>query len=819
MATDLTYEQAVELFKLTNGSGEFERFESAWNSWGAEVGTDEIVEVLKAQGWKDIGSAKVKVAENSAGRINGYVGEFYGNYPSVADSNVTINGSFRAPINTTAQVIEEKNVISAKVGLRETGSFVKNKVAPAVVAAGIGITLGKTIDSTLYDLSPNFWDSHGMSSLDPSTWSTITSEDDSLGAGLFDLIFQIDDDGNIQTYLDETSLAYLADWLSTTGAFDTSSNPEADYDPETLSYPLTNSGWNNPLHIAPTSFMIHEYRRGVHDYYSNYTATGTGPIYAVPVQRRTGDFEYGPAGDIVYFSKQPFTVTRTKTGSQTGTVTFQPIHQTQSRYVPDCYYYRVSGGGFGPDILTEDRYITVLLSPDYLNFPSSNPYGGSNQDITIIMDGATIVMPSPVEGIGTQDGATTPNTTGWTSVPNTLQSLQQQYPTLWDNAKHQDYVDEDGTNKSITLIPINLPNVRNPYDLQPTSGDRSQDEPLIDPTTATKDLIDTITKLISGTPPINPPTTGGGGSPTVVAPVGTASSLWAIYNPTQAQVNAFGAWLWDSSFVEQIKKLFNDPMQAIIGIHKVFATPSIGGTATIKVGYLDSQVSSAYVDDQYTTVNCGTVNLTEYFGNVFDYSPYTRVSLYLPFIGIVDLDVADVMRSSINVTYHVDVLSGACLADVTVTRDLGSAVLYQYSGSAIVTYPVSSGNYMGMVAGVLSVASGIAGTVLSGGALAPALIGGAVGASHLHTDVSHSGSFSGCAGAMGGKKPYLIISRPQTAMADNYGHFTGKPANSHVTLKNCGGMTRVKSVYVGHINATDEEKDMIENQLKAGVLV
>ena len=32
-------------------------------------------------------------------------------------------------------------------------------------------------------------------------------------------------------------------------------------------------------------------------------------------------------------------------------------------------------------------------------------------------------------------------------------------------------------------------------------------------------------------------------------------------------------------------------------------------------------------------------------------------------------------------------------------------------------------------------------------------------------------------------------------------------------------MTRVKTVYVGNMNATDEEKDMIEAQLKAGILI
>ena len=92
--------------------------------------------------------------------------------------------------------------------------------------------------------------------------------------------------------------------------------------------------------------------------------------------------------------------------------------------------------------------------------------------------------------------------------------------------------------------------------------------------------------------------------------------------------------------------------------------------------------------------------------------------------------------------------------------------------------------------------------------------------SHLHTDVGKSGSFSGCAGAMGAKKPYLIISRPQTRVANNFEHFTGLPANSHVTLSNCAGFTKVKSVYIKTSKkSTEEERAMIASKLKEGVLI
>ena len=262
-------------------------------------------------------------------------------------------------------------------------------------------------------------------------------------------------------------------------------------------------------------------------------------------------------------------------------------------------------------------------------------------------------------------------------------------------------------------------------------------------------------------------------------------------------------------------------MQAIISLHKIYATPHTGGTQNIKVGYLDSGVASKWVDQQYITVDCGTVSLYEIRASILDYDPFTDVRLYLPFIGIVKLDTADVMRGRINVKYNVDVITGTVVAMVSVTRDgTAGGVVYQYTGNMAEVYPLSSGSYMGIITGVLGIAAGIAGTIATGGAAAPALLGGAAGLTAMHTRVEHSNGFSGNAGAMACKKPYLIISRQQTAMSNNLGHMTGWPSNEYVKLSQCSGLTIVKNIHLTGISgATDSELDEIENLLKEGVLI
>lgn len=809
-----TYEDALKLCELVyedpNASAEIDRLMTEWGrdkTWEA-VEQDWInsrVAASRGEGvyyGKSVGNGYVKPITSQAGTRIGYETTSQVSMTDALNSNSVTKATVRTPMQTTYEVVEQVPRTTFKTGVREAGTFIFGDLLPAVAGVSTGIALGKKISQTAYD--------HGLSwgadvaDFDRTLYEGLTVLDP-LDQAVFKTLWGLDEaTGTTTAYLDEDALAYMAWYLADKGALDQKIN---EVDKTSL---ISQLQYPNRI---PTTFnftgsgicITHSPN------WSNNSIITASAGYSLIVKYSFGS-TYSQS--FITVAKTPFTVTH-QNGYDGRTYTYNSSPVT---YNGQTFYYSSIGLGDGPNITIVGGNVPAQF------FPSQNP---SFWDLGKLMYDGDVTQIGGMEGVDDQSGATQPNATGWTSLPATKQGLQQQYPDMYNNAKHYDYTDENGNNRTKTYLPIPLPDTFSPTN--PTSGDSTQDRTGNTILNIPKELIDTLTKIIENIPtpttptdgtPNNPPPTGSGGSPTVVMPVGSASSLWKIYNPTQAQIDSFGSWLWSSSFVEQIKKLFNDPMQAIIGVHKVFATPSIGGTATIKVGYLDSEVPSDWVNEQYVHINCGTVSLSEYFGNVFDYSPYTRVSLYLPFIGVVDLDVADVMRASIKVKYHVDVLSGACLADVIVSRDGCEAVLYQYSGSAIVTYPVSSGNYMGMVAGVLSVAGGLAGTIMSGGALAPALIGGAVGMSHLHTDVSHSGGFSGCAGAMGSKKPYLIISRPQTRMANNFSHFTGLPSNSHVTLNDCSGFTRVKSVYVKTTKkSTDEEKSMIEAKLKEGVLI
>ena len=740
------------------------------------------------------------VTFSNSGNVLGYDYDFpfsrMYNPVSSVDSNVpnasyggSPNTSFNGRVNGTYQWDGATQTGRLTSGARNvsTGArvaTVAGKINTAVMAVSAGMFLGAKIDSALYNIG-KYFDLNPPEALNPATWDSLATTEG--GKQLLRTLFHIDDNGNTTMYMPEDAIGYMYDYWKSMGLWDIAGDSTADYTGSTSQFPIPSV---TSLDIGST-------------YTTKYTNTGADFVYTADGGAHVALFPgTNGATSVTWVSTQPFTVYSNgePVGSSFSETTFNGtpcyiVNSSASRYYP------ITAGTINPTKIQHRQTATIII------------------DGTIHTGGGGITGAQP-DPDATQPGNIDP-------AQPTLPQLKTNMPNQFSNPIKETVPQPDGTNKDIIYYPVPIPKITDDTG-KPITGTPTQGDPEItitDPTDETSPIVDIITNPLpqpstpTPGPPATPPSTGDGSSPTVTQPTGEASSLWAVYNPTQAQLDAFGSWLWSSNFVDQIKKLFNDPMQAIVGVHKVFATPSTGSQVNIKCGYIDSECPAAQVTSQYTTVDCGTVNVREYYGNVLDYAPYTEISLYLPFIGIVKLDVADVMRGSVQVKYHVDVITGACLADVIVKRDGESSVLYQYAGSAIVTYPVSSGSYASMVTGVLSLAAGVAGTIMTGGAAAPALIGGAVGLSHLHTDVQKSGGFSGSAGAMGGKKPYLIISRPQDATPADFEKYEGKPASKTVILGNCSGFVKVKQINIDAVPATYGEQDQIVALLKQGVIL
>lgn len=326
-------------------------------------------------------------------------------------------------------------------------------------------------------------------------------------------------------------------------------------------------------------------------------------------------------------------------------------------------------------------------------------------------------------------------------------------------------------------------------------------------------------------PPFNPPSTeGGGGDPSPQPPQDeipapetppsyvTTNALFTLYNPAAADLTNLANFLWSPAWsIDTFKKIFANPLDCILGLMVMPYLAVDVATKNMNVGNIDTGVAMRYFTKQFYDYDCGDFTIEEFYKAYLDYAPYTKVSIFLPYIGDQQLNTDEVMGKTLNVKYRFDLATGDCVAFVSVD----GSVLYSFSGNCAARLPLSSNNYGGLL-------PSITGAIVAAGSMAagvPALgAASALAVSSMKQDIRHTGSISGSAGLMGVQTPYLIITRPRQALPIGQNSFMGYPSFITESLGGLTGYTEVESCHLEHVPCTDEELREIENLLKGGVL-
>ena len=311
--------------------------------------------------------------------------------------------------------------------------------------------------------------------------------------------------------------------------------------------------------------------------------------------------------------------------------------------------------------------------------------------------------------------------------------------------------------------------------------------------------------------------------------------FFTCYKLTPEQLTKLSNELWSKNFIDIISNSVLKPTDFIVSMNMipidVPSTPKM-----MKAGqWLLNGAIGGVISGQFFRVDCGSIQIKKKWGGALDY--LTKIALYLPFIGEVQLSPDDVMGSTISVIYTVDVMTGSCLASVKIVRDNLDAILYQYNGNCSATYPIVSQDYSALMSGVLQLGiHSVADYTKSlpqlnkkgtnKGAIKNAkitrrenLVSGATSCLFdISPNVQRVGNMSSTVGFMGIKKPFIILSRPIQSLAENYNTYRGFVSNITMTLGDCTGYTEVEEVHLENISATENEISEIEDLLQNGVI-
>ena len=307
------------------------------------------------------------------------------------------------------------------------------------------------------------------------------------------------------------------------------------------------------------------------------------------------------------------------------------------------------------------------------------------------------------------------------------------------------------------------------------------------------------------------------------------SGLYTLWHPSADNLQNLGAFLYGATAQGTIASIIGDPINAIIQLTEWAVTPVNGPSKSpVICNIAATDLKMPTIPNQFMQFDCGTIEIPREYHDFRDYEPYTRLSLFLPFVGDVNISTNDcITPHKIHVIYNIDFLSGAACAEVLVDED----VRYAYQAAMCAAIPVTSSDASRLIASLIGAAVGTVGGGVMGGIVggtagsrmaARSLIGGVSEAAMSPVNgiqIQRTGSISANTGLLGEMKPYVLVTRPISVVADQYKSLLGQPYQLDGALGSQKGFVKVREVHLDGVTATEAEKTEIESILKEGVIL
>ena len=250
--------------------------------------------------------------------------------------------------------------------------------------------------------------------------------------------------------------------------------------------------------------------------------------------------------------------------------------------------------------------------------------------------------------------------------------------------------------------------------------------------------------------------------------------FFTIYEPTNANMKKIN----DAIFINAADGTTINVQQYFSSYKKFYCKIPVAGYKPLKGGRYDFGEQAPYVKEHTIVVDCGSVEIPEQNQSLLDYSPFSRLTIYLPFIGFQELDDKLVVGHTLKVQYIVDVLSGRCLAQLFVDRTDLQSCFAEYGGTiaADEIFGTDNGyNYYG--------------------------------AYELMTTMQ-----------LGELSCYVLI-HTKIPLEGDIVNYKGLPTNEIVKVGDVSGFVKYSSIHVDGMTATDSEKSEIESLLMSGIFV
>lgn len=314
----------------------------------------------------------------------------------------------------------------------------------------------------------------------------------------------------------------------------------------------------------------------------------------------------------------------------------------------------------------------------------------------------------------------------------------------------------------------------------------------------------------------------------------------SYYAMTAADMQLFTLELYDQTFLQRLVDQFTAAQDSLVScIWVPIATANIPGTANMKI-HIGREIMNSEgkkIATRHLSMTTGAQSLSFPSGSgaggdmvYIDKAPYTTGTMYLPFVGVVPLDVdIAAFTKNIQLDADIDLFTG----DIVYRVRHGGAVVSTYNGNIATKMPISSAGYdgVGVATGALAAIGGLiaAGTAIATGGATSAIAGGLATAAgggiaaarsmELHTMIN--GSTSSALGAHLGLDPwyaiYTYVPASGAALADLLADQAenGMPYFKVANISALSGFVKCAAASV-EIAGTPEEKDTLNGYMNGG---
>lgn len=323
--------------------------------------------------------------------------------------------------------------------------------------------------------------------------------------------------------------------------------------------------------------------------------------------------------------------------------------------------------------------------------------------------------------------------------------------------------------------------------------------------------------------------------PPVPSISGSSNGLITAWNLSASQLESVASQLWNPDAWQAIQQYFTNPMGAILSLSIIPVKPATT-SGTVHLGGYNTGISAQRLISDYVKFDCGSIPINRYYGSYLDYTPFTKISCYLPYIGEVDIDPDQVMQKTLSIEYNINCITGECVAILSAN----GSVFANYSGNCLKQLPICQTDMSAIIQASVQICSTLitaGATAGMGGAVEKSLFGATTEATKASESLvkanssllgsvmsakmnyKHSSQLGTGAGQLAPQIPFLTIIRPNLDLADNYKSFTGYPCNKNLVLSSLHGFTQAEAINLSVPSASLEELSEIKELLLKGVIL